>query len=279
MKSGICAMDLRSLLESKLKSVPIYIVNLLLVFFHCSCFDLIQYSPYDSDVDQRHYNSSEAAALSNDLIQESDTFKFVLLSDIHNNYDDLYDAIKSINKHLDIMFTVCCGDITNSGLSQQYEWYVEIICKSKVPFFNVIGNHDYLSNGRTVFEKLFGPPNFSFISKNYKFILFDDIVWENNNRSPEFGWLKKELTYKGYRNIVITHIPPWSELMNGVNNRAYNKVVNPKNAILCLYGHNHSFTESEYYGIHTLVSESIEKREYYIINLIGDASFIESIRY
>jgi len=159
-------------------------LNTILLFqilFITSCSDLIEYTPYDTDIQTHDLNISESSKINFEEQSTSDTLRFALISDIHENYDDLYDAISNINQLTGLQFVVCCGDITNAGLAQEFKWYINNSKGSIYPLITVIGNHDYLSNGHTVYTKLFGSSDMSFLVGKYKFILFDDIIWEKNN--------------------------------------------------------------------------------------------------
>lgn len=240
---------------------------------------MIEYSPYDTDVQTRNFNITESSRINYQGQSSSDTLKFALFSDIHENYDDLYDAISSINQQTNLQFAACCGDITNAGLAQEFKWYISNSQNSKYPLITVIGNHDYLSNGYSVYTKLFGPTNISFIVNKYKFILFDNIIWEKNNEMPDYEWLSHELADSTHYNVLLAHIPPFSEEMEGDYGLKYNQTVDSTNTVLCIHGHTHSFSETSYNGIHTIISTDIEDREYYIISLINGKSFIKRISY
>lgn len=249
------------------------------ILFLSACSDLFEYSPYDTDIKTHDLNTSESIRISNKISSSTDTLKFAFFSDIHEHYDDLSDAISSINKENGLQFAVCCGDITNAGLKQEYKWYFDIAEKSVIPLVTVIGNHDYLSNGYHVYTRLFGPSKISFIAGKYKFILFDNIIWEKNNQMPDYKWLSGELSDTGYYNVLLTHIPPFSEEMVGDFNLAYRETVDSINTMLCLHGHIHRFVETTFNGIPTIISANIDKREYYIIKLIGDKSIVKRIKF
>jgi|WetSurMetagenome_2_1015567.scaffolds.fasta_scaffold13236_3 3',5'-cyclic-AMP phosphodiesterase len=244
-----------------------------------SCNELFEYSPYDTDTNKRHLNSREVKSITENSASSDDTFKFALLSDIHDNYDDLSAAIRNLNHHNDLRFVICCGDITNSGLSQQFDWYVDEIEKSDYPFFSMIGNHDYRSNGLKNYRKIFGQVNSSFVVDGYKFILFDNTIWENENRSPIYSWLSEQLADSENYNIVFCHIPPWGDQMAGKNDTLFREIVRHDNTILCAHGHTHNFQEIYYNGIHTLVSAAINDREYYIISFSGNTSVIQRVNF
>jgi 3',5'-cyclic-AMP phosphodiesterase len=243
-----------------------------------SCNGLIEYSPYDSNISTHNYNETNVDVISNTQL-DNDTLKFALISDSHDYYDDLSDAIDKINSQDNLLFVLVCGDVTNTGLSQEYEWYLDIIDNSKYPVITVIGNHDYLSNGSIIYQRLFGSSNTSFTYGSYKFILFDDIVWENNNAAPDFDWLATELSDTTRYNIVATHIPPWTDQLEGDNNLLFTQTVRPENTILCLHGHEHAFEELTYNGIYTIVSGTVKDRGYNVISLVGNKTYLERINF
>lgn len=236
-----------------------------------SCEDWFEYSPYDNDINKKHLNSEEVSEIEMTMIQ-SDTLKFAVISDIHDNYDDLSMAVRKFNLHQDLKFVICCGDITNSGLAQQFEWFIEIIEKSRLPFITSIGNHDYRSNGSTIYKKAFGPVNFSFKTEGYEFIFFDNTIWEHNDKSPHYEWLNNELNNddsEEISHIVICHIPPWGDQMKGNHESQFREIVCQENTMLCIHGHTHNHEELIYNGISTLVSDAINDKTYSVISLCG----------
>jgi hypothetical protein len=248
-------------------------------FFLCSCTELIEYSPYDTPVKTLDFNLTEAAKIPIEGISPYDTFKIAVFSDTHEFYDNMAEALTSINKRSDLQFVAVCGDITNFGLANEFERYLEEARKSKFPILTAIGNHDHRSNGFQIFDKLFGSPNFSLVSGKYKFIFFDDVLVENDYVSPDYEWLIEELSDSLHHNIVLAHLPPFTPEMRGFHNLLYCEIVNPGNTILCLYGHVSTYIEFEYNGIHTLVSTKINLREYYIVSLINDEARIERVKF
>lgn len=254
-----------------------FVFSLLLLCAACSGW--FEYSPYDADVDTENINAAEIAEINRELQSTSDTFKFAVMADIHDYYDEMSEAVSLINELDDIRFVICCGDITSRGLAQEFEWYSAIVKKSKHPFITVIGNHEHRSNGFQIFCKLFGSPNISFTSERYKFILFDNTIWENNNLSPNYEWLIDELADSTRHNIVICHIPPWGDQMFGLNNIVFKEIVTADNTMLCVHGHTHNFYETHYNGIHTLVSEAINDRQFYIVSLTDNSSNIKPISF
>jgi 3',5'-cyclic-AMP phosphodiesterase len=245
----------------------------------CGCTELIEYSPYDTPVKTLDFNQTESLKIPIEGIPPGDTFKIAVFADTHEFYDNMAEAIVSINKRPDVQFVACLGDITNFGLATEFERYLNEARKSKFPILTAIGNHDHRSNGYQIFKKLFGSPNFSVVSGRYKFIFFDDVLVENDYVSPDYEWLTEELADSLHSNVILSHLPPFTPEMRGFHNLLYREIVNPGNTILCLYGHVSTYIEFEYNGIHTLVSTKINLREYYVVSLINDQAIIERVKF
>lgn len=240
--------------------------------------DYIEFSPFDADVKNVNYNNISVQALESiDTIP--DTLRFALISDTHFYYDDLHGAIKRINTYNNLQFVICCGDITNFGMEWEFSKYLNMIKGINVPVITVIGNHDYLSNGALIYKRLFGASNMTFCFGNYRFIMFDDVVWERGNKPPNFSWLETALEDVSRTNILVAHIAPWDKQLIGDNYETYKELVNRDNTSLCLFGHEHFYNDTTFNGIHALVAASIKEREYYIVGLTGDTSLVERVKY
>ncbi len=110
-------------------------------------------------------------------------------------------------------------------------------------------------------------------------IVFDCAMRENYNVSPEYEWLIGELSDSSHVKIFISHIPPFAEDVDHLNRLVLNNILKSGNVKLCLHGHFHSFRDVYYNDIHTVVADEIKSREYYIIKLTGDQSFVETIKF
>ena len=96
-------------------------------------------------------------------LSNEDTFQFAIVSDSHIEYPPLEDAVKQINKDDKILFVVHLGDITDGGIYKEYKWTNDIMSELEVPYIMTIGNHDYRSNGLSVYNKMYGNTSFSFV--------------------------------------------------------------------------------------------------------------------
>lgn len=254
------------------------IIALLFSLFFISCSGLIEYSIFDTDVKTQNLNIINAARISQEPLSASDTLKFVVFSDSHENYDHISDAIESINKQPDISFIIVSGDITVFGFSQEFLWYSEVIKESKIPLVTLVGNHDLQANGDIIFERLFGPRNMSFTAGGYKFIMFDNTIWENENHSPQFEWLRDELS-TGSHNVLFCHLPPYTGEFDVMYRLVYNSIVDTSNTILSVHGQFHYFSDEEYNGIHTVIVNAVDHRDYCIISLVDDKAFVKNVHF
>lgn len=254
-------------------------IVLLMIFLFYGC-DTIQFDRYDYEIKNTHPNSIEIDRIINKNLEQTDTLRFAYLTDTHDKYDCLADAVNSINKQNGLLFVVCGGDITDDGLIKQYNRYVDIISECKCPFLNIIGNHDYMKDGQIVFEEIFGSTNSSFILKDYKFIFFDNYIQEDKSCIPQYQWLKNECADSVHYQIILSHAPHWTGSISGYHNIILNDLLKPERTILCLYGHCHQYTEeSGYNRLNSIVGADIKAREYYIISLIGEKSMIKRVSF
>lgn len=181
----MCDMNDQLFTDKNMKSIVLNASIACLVLLS-SCSKMIDYSPYDIDIERTTLNNTNTEIISTNILKSKDTLKFAVISDSHKWYDQLHEAVNSINEQDGIHFVVCLGDITNWGNAQEYEWYLSEVKRLKYPIITLIGNHDYLGNGSKVYKRMFGDTNFTFKVEDYTFIAFDDVVWEKNNESPDF---------------------------------------------------------------------------------------------
>lgn len=227
-----------------------------------ACSDIFEYSPFDSDVSSQDINSDHINRVTNGPVM--DTLKFAVFSDVHEDYDAMVDALNDINRKKEAAFVIVNGDVTNAGLSQEFEWYASTIPSSGIPVITVIGNHDCLANGLLIYKRMFGPYNRSFVTGDYKFILFNNIIWENNLTSPDYEWLREELAGERH-NIIMSHMPPITSDIGALHRIVYNSIADSTNTMMAIHSSAHRYSEYDYYGIPSLITTTVKDREYYLI--------------
>lgn len=239
---------------------------------------MIEYSPYDTNIESRDLNKFYSENLN--LEQTNiDSISFAVFSDNHFYYDELNSAVKSINENTSISFVVACGDITDSGLAKEYQLYWRHAKKLKHPLITIIGNHDHLSNGAKFYKRMFGEPNFSFSCGNYKFIGFNSTVWENNSISPDFDWLKNEVDKSDQKCIILTHIPPWTDQFSTEYANKYYDIAASPQVLLNVHGHIHNHVDTLIQNKRYVTTDEVYIRRYLIVHLKGDNIRVENIRF
>ncbi len=179
--------------------------------------------------------------------EEFEPFTIGLISDSHTWYDQFEQQIDYLNQQDSIDFSVHLGDFTLSGIYREFIWFYDVSSKLRHPFITVIGNHDYLSNGESIYEEMFGPFNFTLEYNNCLFVFMDDVIWEKNVVDPDFEWLESALkdSEKYQYRFVFSHIPPWSEDFSIGNQYYFEMLLNKNNVDLSIHGHNHKYEYKE----------------------------------
>lgn len=245
----------------------------------CSCNKLTDYSPYDANTKHSDLNALNIAKIQN-IRQPVDSVAFIAISDTHTNYSDLRAAVTAINQMPAISFVVVCGDVTNLGLCKEFDDYHHLISRLTVPVVTLIGNHDYLSNGKLIFTKMFGPTNFYFDIGDFRFVAFDNVVWENGNCAPDFKWFQKALAVPdGTTSISCYHINPGDcQLQNGYTD-ALRKIIETNPVSLSIFGHGHSCKSEEINNRTYLMLPDISKRSMARVTLSGQAATVKMINF
>lgn len=251
----------------------------LLAFIMISCSQVIDYSPYDADINHRDVNTENIKKIK-DESRDVDSLIFIAISDTHTKYNDLKSAINFINKLDDVSFVIVCGDITNLGLYKEFDDYYHIMSRLKMPFITAIGNHDYLSNGKLIYEKMFGPTNFYFDIGNYRMVVFDNVVWENGNQEPDFEWFQQTLNIpEGMTSIACYHIHRFDpQLENGYADKMLG-IIEKYPVSLSIFGHGHDYWEEEVNNRRYLMVPDITMRNMTKITLANKTATIQILSF
>lgn len=261
----------------------LFYIMLTISLMIAACDDLFDYSPYVSDVKDSYLNiHHKHRKRIKEINSISDEFSFAIIADSHYRYHELKGAIDQINQNSRINFVIANGDITNNGYLKEYELFHDQMEYLKVPYLTVIGNHDYLTNGEDIYDKMYGETNYSFSVNECLFILFDNIIWESN-QNPDYKWLESILSEsEEYDKVfVISHQPPYTSQFNQNNERIYRQLMCKYQVDLSIHGHTHSYDYNEYYNdsVNYLVTGGIVNEEFNVITVSKDQIKIERIKY
>jgi 3',5'-cyclic AMP phosphodiesterase CpdA len=187
--------------------------------------------------------------------------RFIVVNDLHHGAPECepYFAalLQQMRTHEDIEFVLLLGDLADTGKAMDLAAIRDQFQKLGVPFYPVIGNHDYATmTDRRAYEEVFpGRINYWFRHCGWQFVGLDSTQgtdYQNTRIQPgTLNWLDVTLPKLDLDKptVVFTHFP----LGEGVPMR-------PLNADEVLHhfvafnlqgvfgGHHHAFTERRFQG-------------------------------
>ena len=127
-----------------------------------------------------------------------DTVTFAFVGDSQRFYDELERFIDTVNAIDEIDFIILAGDISDFGLLEEFELIHEQLSGLNKPYFGVVGNHDVVARGEEIFERMFGPLNYTFTYRSVKFIAHNTNGKEYPDKEvPDMNWLRSALVTDG----------------------------------------------------------------------------------
>lgn len=206
----------------------------------------------------------------------TNTIRIAFSGDTQRSYAETALFVDNVNARTDIDFVILNGDISDFGLLAEFEGIYDIYTRLRVPFISVIGNHDLVANGKAVYERMFGPLNFTFNYGPVKFVCHDTNGREYNfdKSTPNISWLKANLTLgSGITNLLaISHVPPIDDDFDPALAQPYQTLFNQTPGLIAsLHAHRHAKLTTYYQtgttGVPFIVTNAIVKRAYTIIEI------------
>ncbi len=250
----------------------------------CEMFD---YHPYAVKIQGSKNINAQNIKKIEELYFDKDTIRFVGTGDTQRWYDETEDLVKSINNRGDIDFVIHGGDISDFGITDEFEWQRDILNDLYCPYVVVIGNHDYLGTGEAAYEAIFGERNFTFVAGHTLFVCIDTNYNENEDPSvplPDFNFMENivadSLNTNYNKTVTCMHAVPYTEVFN--NNVAkvfayYCKSM--KNHIFSIGAHEHHTKTKILDGITYHISTSQDDRAYNIFTITPNNYEVETIYY
>jgi Icc protein len=264
----------------------LHFLALCAAFTFTSCDSLFQYNPNEIILkdSERDLNNKNIARIQK--LPAADTIRFILMGDTQRWYDESADFVKSANNQRDVSFVLHAGDISDFGLTQEFQWVNEIMLRLKYPYLTVIGNHDIVANGPTTYARMYGAFNYSFEFGNHKFIFLNTNSREYafDGSTPNLNWLSAQLKNNpGNKNtVVVAHVPPFDADFDPDLAEQYARMLaDDPNVRYSLYGHQHTFKDGEFYedGVYYFVTTSMGARGYLLVSSWKDGYKIDRIEY
>jgi len=135
---------------------------------------------------------------------------------INETLEDIKAELTGISQPV---YGIALGDIVNDK-DNLLNTMKTRMGSTSMPVFSTIGNHDKFPSGslktNDLFEKVYGPTNYSFNIGDVHFVCLDNVVFADNASNYALGispaqitWLEKDLSYvsKDKMLIVYYHIP------------------------------------------------------------------------
>ncbi|HEY0655788.1 MAG TPA: metallophosphoesterase [Chryseosolibacter sp.] len=204
---------------------------------------------------------------------QDDTITIAFVGDSQRFYDELDLFIDTVNNIAAVDFVLLAGDISDFGLLTEFELISDMLSKLEKPYIGVVGNHDVVSRGEQVFERMFGPLNFSFHYGGVKFIAHNTNGKEYmTGNVPDLNWLRSQLvesdTSKYF--IPVSHVPPFSADFDEDLVGPYTTLFSETPSLLIsLHGHIHTHKDGYPYndGIRYMTTHSFDKKSFVLLKI------------
>lgn len=190
----------------RLPARPSVSAALLLCVTGVSC---IEFSPFETDLADSEQAQTRKNLESIAMLPiPDDEFRFAVIADSHQYLDELTRIIEHINDRDDIAFVAHLGDMTDMGLREEYRVTLRALEGLRVPFVTVIGNHDAVSNGKTLYRNMFGSYDYVFDFGFARFVCFNSNTLEFPG-APDLEWLAGFATKAdgAERVVALSHQP------------------------------------------------------------------------
>lgn len=249
-------------------------------FFSISCESRVN-NPNKIDENSTNLTQKNLEKISKIKLDDPYRFSFAIVSDSHTDYDDFRDIIKDINQKAEALFLIHAGDFTYLGWSTEFQSANSILKELTIPYLTVIGNHEWLSNGRQFYKQMFGDFDYSFVFNDYKFIFLDANSQANLGEPPNLDWLEDQLSGPDRYNLVfvIAHQPPFDPTWSDETENRYRQLMAENKVSLSIHGHLHYYWYGERYndGVKYLVVDNAGDRDYCIVSVDSAAFDVENI--
>ena len=99
-----------------------------------ACQSIFDVHPYDMNLHGEHDINAAQIVRIRQLYNTRDTLRIAFISDTHQWYTQTKAEIADINSRSNIDFVVHCGDMTDTGTTNEFRMFRNILRELKVPY-------------------------------------------------------------------------------------------------------------------------------------------------
>lgn len=216
---------------------------------------------------------------------DDDTVTIVFTGDPQRFYEEQELIVAKANSIPNVDLFIIAGDITDFGLAQEFMWVHERMERLRMPWLSVIGNHDMQANGTLIYQQLFGPLDFSFTYKGYKFLFHDTNGREygNNGTVPRISWLAEQMADTVPEHfIAVSHVPPFNGDFDPALVQTYHaQLGSDERMLLSLHGHTGSYVDEHLFDDHVryMVCNAMYWPVFHVLRIHGRTISLTAVNY
>lgn len=252
------------------------------LFAGCNSFEFSPEQTFDRD-SPRNLNAAGLSKMQKNTPKD-DTIRFVITGDTQRSYNEVTKLVQKINTLESLDFVAIAGDLSEFGVLQEMEWLARELERMNAPYVAIIGNHDLVNKGASVFDKMYGDLNYSFIYRGIKFICHDTNGREYgfSGKAPDIKWLTEQVQPEvGVIGFVgISHVPPNSEDFDPGLIQSYHSLFDQTPSFLAsFHAHTHTYAEFGYPSstVPYVITSTVGMSEFLLVKIINNKLSYERI--
>lgn len=250
----------------------------------CEKFESSPYALLD-DAPRKPSNMVNLERLAAREPADDDTVTIIFTGEAQRFYEEQQALVAKANTIPGVDLFILAGDIADFGLAQEFEWVHQRMEQLTMPWFAVVGNHDLQANGSRVYQQRFGPLNFSFSYKGYKFLFHDTNgrEYDNSGSVPDIPWLAQQMTDTAPEHfIAVSHVPPFNGDFDPAMVGPYTQLLgSDERTLLSLNGHTGSYVDGQFYNDHVryIVSNAMNWPRFLVLKIHNGTTTVEQMDY
>ncbi len=128
---------------------------------------------------------------------------------------------------------------------------------------------------------MFGYEQYEFDLREWHIIVWNSVVWELGDRTPDLNWLERKLAAVKSQNIIVaTHIPSWDDQLRERWGDQFENIIAKYGVKIVLLGHEHTYSLASPFenSIPHLVVGSVSNRAFVRLKLAGNRYFLQQMK-